>query len=248
MSKINHLNELLRKCERFTNDKSHVYKLCCDCSNEESYKREWLVILQKIEDTVTNEDRLGVMDPECAKFRANKLLVVMIINIHNPSVEKVKIVNTYCGKEITYEIGEISEADDFDKNLNEVCTSGIHYFNTLAPAYYYRTKIESGYTGHWIEYNENGQKTVEKEYLNGLCSGHWIYYDGYGKKQIEGDYKNDKKTGFWTEYSSTEQKMTEFEYIEGEETGHWINYDTCGRKIEETEIINGEHWVKFYRY
>ena len=52
------------------NDSSYVFKSC---------SRDWIVVLQKLPDTITNESR-SVVDLNCAKFRANKLFVVDIIH------------------------------------------------------------------------------------------------------------------------------------------------------------------------
>ena len=51
-------------------DPSYVFKSC---------SHVWIVVLQKLPDTITNESR-SVADPNCAKFRADKLSVVDIIH------------------------------------------------------------------------------------------------------------------------------------------------------------------------
>ena len=51
-------------------DPLYVFKSC---------SRDWIVVLQKLADTITNESR-PVVDADCAKFRANKLQVVDIIH------------------------------------------------------------------------------------------------------------------------------------------------------------------------
>src|SRR5438128_254473 len=46
---------------------------------------EWIVVLKKLSDTLTNEDRHCVVDARYAKFRANKLKVMLIFNKLNPN-------------------------------------------------------------------------------------------------------------------------------------------------------------------
>src|SRR5579871_6849761 len=97
------LNDLLIKCNKYTSDMSYVYKLCNDAETKKPLdkKKEWLVILQKPDNVKTNEARSNVVDSnkKHAKFRANEMIVIEIINIrtdiHTPdgSSTKMCVVN-----------------------------------------------------------------------------------------------------------------------------------------------------------
>jgi hypothetical protein len=126
------LNKILRICSKYTNNESYVYKLCRDVSlqsieiSNEDKRAVWLVIMQKLDDTKTNEDRKSVVNKNYAKFRANRLKVINIIHAHDPSIilSKNYIVNEYEDILTMYEIGNIVVANDYDEDINKVCSEG----------------------------------------------------------------------------------------------------------------------------
>src|SRR2546423_771115 len=76
----NMLEYIETKYKSHTDDPLCVYKMC-----EETNGR-WLIIMRKITEeskTMTNETRLGVVDHMFAKFRANKLNVLEIVNTND---------------------------------------------------------------------------------------------------------------------------------------------------------------------
>lgn len=174
-----YIDNILKFCDKYVNDKTYVYKLCNHYSIMDNSRR-WLVILQKLAGTKTNEHRFGVLDTNCAKFRANKLKVIEIIDIYNPKYTKKSIINTFDSvHKKPYEVGKIIESDAFDEDIDSVCSDGIHYYNTPLPACYYRD-VPNNYTGNWITWYNNGHKQSEGGYINGEQSGKWIEmsYDG----------------------------------------------------------------------
>src|SRR5271170_1546949 len=88
--------EILERCSKYKDDESYVYKLCRNVhvhSTEldektsivmDEKQNDWLIIMQKLVDTKTNEARKGVINKNCAKFRADRLKVVDIINVYDP--------------------------------------------------------------------------------------------------------------------------------------------------------------------
>lgn len=117
-----------------------------------SCERNWIVVLEKLPDTKTNESR-HVFDERYAKYRANKLKVVLIFNKHSPKETKSEIYNSvFEKKKLLYKSGEIVEADSFDTFFDNVVTNGIHYFKTLEPAFHQESK--SGY----LQWYDNGER------------------------------------------------------------------------------------------
>lgn len=166
-SKRDNFSELYKLCYKYTKNNSYVYKSCCDVSDGGGdTEREWLVILQKLNDTKTNEMRNNIVDKNCAKFRANKLKVIKIFNMINPKITKEFVINKFCGSEIKYEINKIVQPDCYDDDINNVCTGGIHYYKTMAPAYYYRVPPDD-YTGSWIAWYNSGQWESTYQYVDG---------------------------------------------------------------------------------
>jgi len=60
-----------------------------DCSNISKYfykslNKDWIVVMLPCNDTITNENRNNIINKNKAKYRANKLYVVMIFNKLEP--------------------------------------------------------------------------------------------------------------------------------------------------------------------
>src|SRR2546428_12195942 len=68
------------KCTEYLNDPNFVFKCCIDEKTDD----HWIVILKKLDDTVTNESRTNIKNHLYAKFRADKLKVIKIYKIQNP--------------------------------------------------------------------------------------------------------------------------------------------------------------------
>lgn len=103
------------------------------------------MILQKLKDNKTNEDRKNIFCKDYVNFRANKLKVVMIFNIYDLSVSRQRIISEYkdelCTKETVYQICGIVEPDCYCEDIDQVFSNGIHYFRTIEAAYHYGIRL-----------------------------------------------------------------------------------------------------------
>src|SRR5688500_6099539 len=126
----------------------YVYKMCNSNNNY------WLVIMKKLPNTITNESRKYVQDKKYAKFRASELEVIAIINIQDAktidTINNIYRVRNIMGNAISfsniiYKIGCKVKPDRFDFNLDVICSNGIHYFNSIEAAYFYRFNIPNNY-------------------------------------------------------------------------------------------------------
>jgi hypothetical protein len=54
------------------------------------------------------------------------------------------------------------------------------------------------YHGTFITFYDNGQKCVQQHYRNGICSGSDSGWYSDGMKMYHGNYEDDKQTGTWT--------------------------------------------------
>lgn len=139
---------------------------------------EWIVVLRKLPDTKTNESRDGVVNPLCAKFRADKLFCVKIINALTlkDTSEVTNIYTTYgfypYNIYTKYIVGKVVVPDGFDTNLDRICTKGIHYFNSLEPAFYYMS-MPPDYIGSWKEFTDSGELFMAGKCVNGHKTGYW---------------------------------------------------------------------------
>lgn len=153
----NILVDFYKKYDKYIVGEPYVFKLCSDVSNNSVYK-EWLVIMQKLDDTLTNEKRSDVLFMDHAKFRANKLKVIEIVNVHDTNITQNCIVNAFDRKKTVYTVGDIVKPDEYDANINKVCSNGIHYYRSLLAAYSYRDP-PSMHTGVWMQFSDNGTYT-----------------------------------------------------------------------------------------
>ena len=98
-----------------------VYKAC----------RNSIVTLQLLSDSVTNESRKDVINPDQAYFRTDKAKVIKLVNPVTTQnfIEDVSIYDP----NFIYKKGEIVSTQ-FDPNLDVVEGKGIHYFKTYEAA------------------------------------------------------------------------------------------------------------------
>ncbi len=234
------LDKIKEKYSKYLSDPSYVYKYCRD-----ELKRA-IIILDKSNigslnnPILTNENRIDVVDSNYAKFRANYLKVVLIFDIDDPDIEYDSITNQVYN-ETVYRKNQIIYPDKFDKDLEKVCSNGIHYFKTIDATYYYQN-IPNDYIGTWYSWYENGSKRTSIEYVNGQKNGNSIeWYSGYtgsfpsdkGKQAIE------KSLNFSTDSFSSDKGKQGLEKS--------LNFST-GQKMKEGKYFNNEKHGKFIRW
>ncbi len=228
---------------------SLVYKAC----------KNSVVTLELLSDSITNEQRDGVVDSNFAKFRTNKVKVISIIN---PETDEQldKDCSVY-DHNFVYKDGQIIKTI-FERNINMICGGGIHYFKTYegALSWYYRDHIKTN--GKCNRYYDNGQKELEYNYKDGKIKGKLIrwgenglkwsehnYKDGQkdGKqegwydrqKQYEYHYKDGKKDGKQEEWHENGQKSYKCNHKDGEMNGKYEGWDENGRKLYECNYKDG---------
>ena len=209
------MDDLITACKLYLEDDKYVFKSCGN----------YIVVLEKLDDTRTNELRTNISDPKYAKYRANKLKVLLIIHKFDPSNILEKVENSYYKKKVVYITNEIIEIDDYDYDLNVVGTRGIHYFKTIEQAFFWELlKFNPAHTGKWIERYENGNKKSEGEYKQGRLEGKRIEWYENGNKKSEGGFKEGKQEGKWIVWYENGNKKSEGGFKEGKKEGEWIEW------------------------
>jgi antitoxin component YwqK of YwqJK toxin-antitoxin module len=212
--------------QKYPSNEGYVFKSC---------SKEWIVILQKLEDTKNNELRDGVKDSMYAKFRANKLFVVNIVHKFDNSKVSHEIKNSeYADKTIVYKIWETNEVLNFDENLNKVYAPGIHYFKNPEAAFYYELKtVKNGLCKGWYA---NGKLWYEYAYKDGQLDGEYKQWYASGKLMINCTYKDgkcDNSNDWWYEESQSEN------HVNKNKKNYKIWYDDEQHKIICT-MVNGK--------
>jgi antitoxin component YwqK of YwqJK toxin-antitoxin module len=235
------LEEIKTIYSNYIEDPEYVYKICM---------KQYIVIMKKLPTTQTNEKRDKVGDPGYAKFRADCLEVCVIININEPMQKLEYVISNYGNRKIKYEINNSVVPDEYDINQNNVCTGGIHYFNSIDRAFFYRNR-PSGYDGTWIEWHDNGHKYSQGNYHDNKKTGIWIEWYNDGHIYSQGNYCHDKKTGPWFIWHANGKKQARGVYCDGKKIGHWVTWDDNGNKETDSFYLRDnkiDNWLVWYCY
>jgi hypothetical protein len=214
---MNNLMRIKKECQQYIGCSEYVYTKCWNES-------EHIIVLQKVHETQTNEDRMDCVDRNTAIFRATVLKVIKIIDVNNTFQE-------ICEQ---YEVGRMVYFDN--------------YFLTIEPAFFHKT-IPIKYTGMVSMYHDNGQKLSEGGCIEGCKSGHWIFWYENGGKFSEGSFIGGKQNGIWSYLHENTQKYSEGEYKEGYKSGCWIKWYEDGQKYCEGDYLKGDMincWVYWH--
>lgn len=128
-------------------------------------------------DNVTSKNNLfrEVYDSEFASYRCSRALIVDIYDkITNQQVDHVR--SDY-DKKFVYIRGRYVYVLDYDTNMNNICTAGIHFYLSKVPAYYHNL-ISSDFSGEYKEWDPDGRPTKKTTYLHGKL--HTVTYISYG--------------------------------------------------------------------
>ncbi len=193
--------------------------------------RNSIIILELLNDTITNEKRNNVINDKYSKFRCDKAKVISIINVKTQ--EKIKEDLSIYDNGFTYSLGEVAETW-FNTHLDNICTAGIHYFKTkeAALSWFYSQCDQIYPDGKLTIWHENGQKEFEGTVKGGEKDGKWTGWHKNGHKMFEGTYKDLKMDGKWTYWYGNEKNQKEYEgtYKNGIYDGKWTTWHKNGNK------------------
>lgn len=212
-----------------------------------------------------NQSRQTISYPDFATYRCSSALVIKLESIYDlsndytpsphtpppntPDCSKVNskvspIFKGYsiCDKHFSYIVGQTIVVQDFDHNLENIKSNGIHYFLSWGQAYYWNLGI-TNYTGKFTTWYPDGLIESTGSYNNGLKEGLWNswYTDGIKKSQIyywmnmydnlyrfwhpngniyiESEYRSGELWGYWKLFSDSGHLLSEFNYIAGLRSG-----------------------------
>ncbi len=139
--------------------KGFVFKKCTDVT--EFYN--CIVILKKpSENFQSNEDRIGIINKNFAKFRCNGLITVAIYDLYlqqfRNSLDHSLCIN-YNFHKILYQVGKLSIPHEYNKDVSIICTSGLHYFLSLEAALnYFDARVTQEFYNQYIQFDNNGKQ------------------------------------------------------------------------------------------
>ena len=141
-----------------------------------------------------NENREDIADKRFAKMRCSRARVIGIYDMLDPEIEYEEAFGIY-DKTFKYTVGEVVEPiNKFKKNRNIVCASGIHYFLTKEPAYYWQYVPKNGLHERW---HSNGQMAKRCTYENGELDGLYETWHSNGQMSERCTYVNGEPDGLF---------------------------------------------------
>lgn len=164
-----------------------------------------IITIEIPEDALTNESRIGILDPDFAEYRANKAHIVK-------GSGKSNYRNPYYAKPLIYNEGEIVYPDRWDTDIQIVSTHGIHYFKTYDAAYAWAMSVP--HDGIFQNYYSNGGLRVRRNYVGGKLVGPFEERYQTGGLKRTGQYVNNYLDGRINEYTQ-DGKLTIIVYKQG---------------------------------
>jgi antitoxin component YwqK of YwqJK toxin-antitoxin module len=207
----------------------YVYKSCA----------EYVVILERLLDTITNENRNTIPNEQSkpfAKYRGNKFLVKEIFHKFDSTNKVSSISSSNFKKKLEYKIGKIIIPDNFDTNFKNVCSSVIHYFLKLECAFYYSLKkIQNG---EYLEWYENGQQYIKCTYTDDKLNGEYLRWYDNGKQQTKCIYTNGKIYGEYLMWYNNGQQCIKCTYTNDKRNGEYLSWHDNGQQCIKCTYTN----------
>ena len=196
-----------------------------------------IITLDIPNDACTNMNRTNIVNKDTATYRTNKA-TVRSIEDENGNIYETATSCIYTDNQLTYNIGETLVVEDYDTNVENVCSTGIHYFlNRRVAELYGLDTIKNGLYQKW---HENGQKFEECTVVNGKCQGLYQQWHENGQKWVEYTYVNGKCQGLYQSWHENGQKRVEYTFVNGNFEGLYQKWDDNGKKLVEHTYVNGK--------
>ena len=184
-----------------------------------------------------NKDRESVVNEQFAKIRCSRARVIEIYNMHDPEIKYEEAFGIY-DKAFKYTVGEVVEPiNKFKKNRNIVCASGIHYFLTEEPAYYWKYEPKNDLYKSW---HENGQMWERSTYKNGKRDGLYEAWYSNGRALKRCTYENEKPNGLYESWHSNGKMSGRRTYENGEIDGLCESWHPNGQILNRCTYKNGK--------
>jgi len=185
-----------------------------------------------------NEKRENISDQIHAKYRCSKVKVLDIFHYING--EKTNSVAGLYDPDFTYILNQTIETD-FDENLENVCSTGIHYFKTLEQAkYWYFSPSSYNYTGDYKEWDDQGNIILYCFYKNAKYHGEYKELDIFSKTlNTHCFYKDGELHGECKEWDHKGRLITHCVYKDGKLHGEYKQYNKRGILIRDSFYKNG---------
>jgi antitoxin component YwqK of YwqJK toxin-antitoxin module len=228
---INIVNQIKAMNGDYLINSIYVYKSC----------GEYVVILERLLDTITNENRNNIPNEQSkpfAKYRCDKILVKDIFHKFDSTKKVSSILSSNFENKLEYKIGKVIIPDNFDINLEKVCSNGIHYFLKLECAFYYSLhKIQNG---EYLSWHENGQQQIKCTYTDGKKDGEYLLWYKNGHQYKKCTYTDDELNGEYLEWYNNGQQRKKCTYTDYKLNGEYLKWYENGQQYVNYTYIDGK--------
>ena len=192
-----------------------------------SFGKRVVITLEIPEDAITNMKRTNIVHAETAKYRTMKAKVIKIEDSDGKTYNEAVSFN-YDKNSLTYKLDEELVCHDFDMNLEDVCSKGIHFFLSKQMAETYGVEsIENGVLTTW---HANGVKERQRTFVNNKKHGLVSVWFENGNKNEEVVFENGKIQGIAHGFYENGKKKFEFPFLDDKEHGDCHYWDENGNK------------------
>ena len=103
---------------------------------------------------------------------------------------------------------------------------------------------DSPFNGQFVDRHDNGVKSVDGRFENGIQQGAWTYYHENGSRFRTGQYVDGRADGQWTFWRENGSKWSEQTYVNGQLNGLETRWHPNGQKQSETTWEGGRTIAK----
>ena len=202
--KLNYLENIKYIYKQYIEDALFVYTWIKESDG-------YIVVLKKIIETKTTENRTTAKQMCYSLYRGNKFYVELIFHKFNPIMTISKISCYFFEKKITFEVGKIVEINHFDEidlydNIFDMKNGGIPYYKNIEPAFYNGLDV--------AQYKKYDITLIKKWDIHGLLE-ELLYF------------KKGKLHGVYTKFKN-DIKIEKINYEHGLKHGKTIFYYDAG--------------------
>jgi antitoxin component YwqK of YwqJK toxin-antitoxin module len=146
------------------------------------------------------------------------------------STNKVSSISSsiFIKNKLEYKIEKVIIPDNFDTNLEKVCSNGIHYFLKLECAFYY--SLQKFQNGEYLLWYDNGQQYTKCTYIDGKLNGDYLEWKENGQQYTKCTYIDGKLNGDYLEWKENGQQYTKCTYIDGKLNGDYLEWKENGQQ------------------
>jgi len=173
-----------------------------------------------------------------AKYRCERAFVLDIYH----SLDKTKHIEKGYGLRDTifpYTVGKYVNVKDYDKNVEKICSTGIHYFLSEEPAFFWSID-KSNYTGIWKQWYSNGQLGYQRYYKDGRLNGEEKKWYPNGQLAMQLFFKAGKLDGDEKWWDENGQLVMQIFFKNGQKDGEEKRWHKNGKLKYVAFYIDGK--------